>query len=128
LFADDPLLRGYWLSNTALVEPWPGSIAACLEVAVAGLVAVVPENERAIEPLLGELRDALHSGRLSSLILLFADGLRADVQKAHRWRVWRLRNTLLESSRVSSGRAGTSRSVEPGDDESRPREMTGANE
>jgi hypothetical protein len=67
-------------------------------------VAVAPRDEGGATRLLSELRVALENDRLSSLILLFADGLRAEVHKAHRWRVWRRRNTLLEGPRDNGSR------------------------
>lgn len=99
LFADDPMLHGYWQSCTGVCEPWPGSIAACLEQSVAGFVAVAPEqyDEHDLARLLIELRAALQSARLERLVLWFRDGLRADVRRPHASRFWRLRNTLLES-------------------------------
>ena len=100
LFSDDALLRGYWLSKTALAEPWPGGIAGCLDVAVAGFVATIPafDDTATLEGCLRELKAALESGRLSSLTLLFRDGLRADILRNHRLRLWRRRNPLLEES------------------------------
>ncbi len=99
LFADDALLQGYWQSRTGVGAAWPGTIARCLDVSLAGFVAVVPRtNDPALlEFLLGELRTAQIAGRLDRLVLWFRDGLRADVRRAHSRRVWRLRNTLLES-------------------------------
>ncbi len=97
LFSDDPLLAGYWRSRTGLVEPWPGSIAGCLDVAVAGFVATLPDSAGVdeLEACLHELRIALRSHRLSKLVLLFRDGLRAEVHRAHALRVWRRNSDLL---------------------------------
>lgn len=97
LFADDPMLKGYWLSNTGVVDAWPGTIAACLDGSVAGFVAVIPDaaDEDALETCLYELKDALHVGRLSQLRLLFRDGIRAVVVQADAYRVWRRRSSLL---------------------------------
>ena len=103
LFANEPLLGGYWASKTGLVAAWPGSIAACIEESLAGFVAVVPAVEQdveVLESLLRELKEALYSDRLSSLVLLFRDGIRADVRRKHGLRVWRRRNTLLEAPRA----------------------------
>lgn len=98
LFADDPLLKGYWLSKTGVVYGWPGNIAACLEASVAGFVAVTPADEDTdlLEPCLLELRSALQSGRLSRLTLMFRDGLMADVQHHHNRRLWRREAPLLQ--------------------------------
>lgn len=92
LFADDPLVKGYWQQLSARIESWSGSIGACLAASTAGFVAMPPEHEagpNAIESWLGELRDALARGRLDRVTLLFADGLRADVRHSDRLRFWR---------------------------------------
>ncbi len=99
LFADDPLLKGYWESVTGAVANWPGSIAACLDACAAGFVAVVPDrvdNEHLLESCLGELRAALRSGQLRHLSLLFADGILATVGRADRFRFWRRGSELLD--------------------------------
>ena len=98
LFADDPLLKGYWASKTGVVYPWPGTIADCLEASVAGFVAVVPHDDAPdlLQKCLHELRDALLSGRLTKLMLLFRDGLRANVRRGNNVRLWRHVSELLE--------------------------------
>jgi hypothetical protein len=98
LFSDDALLTGYWYSATAVAEPWPGNIAACLEDSVAGFVAQTSEFDDSpdlLENCLLELRDALRSGRLSHVTLLFRDGIRADVTRKHVRRFWRRNHELL---------------------------------
>ncbi len=105
LFADDPLLTGRWLSETGVAEPWPGSIDACLELAVAGFVAVIPEldeDESVLESCLYELRLALNSRRLSKLILMFRDGVYADVRRSQRVRIWRRGNTMIDGEADAS--------------------------
>lgn len=100
LFSDDPLLAGYWESNTGLAEPWPGTIQGCLEGAVNGFVATLPgdaADAAVLDVCLGELRSALRSNRLQRLVLLFRDGIRAEVRRAHALRVWRRRSDLLEA-------------------------------
>lgn len=91
LFSDDALSTGYWYSSTAVAEPWLGSIDACLECALAGFVAQVPDGIEMpeLETVLQALQSALRAGRLSSLTLLFRDGLRAHVRRSHTLRVWR---------------------------------------
>ena len=98
LFANDPLLKGYWLSKTGVVYPWPGSIADCLEASVAGFVAVAPEDDdaRLLQECLRELRDALLSGRLTRLMLLFRDGIRANLRRGNNVRLWRRTSPLLQ--------------------------------
>lgn len=98
LFADDPLLAGYWESATAVGEMWPGSFAACAEASVRGFVAVTPESDQRSETLHGyleELRELLRSDRVSRLILLFRDGLRADVRRSQTLKFWRRDSELL---------------------------------
>ncbi len=99
LFADDPLLLGYWDSATAVAEPWPGDFAACAEASVRGFVAVTPahdDNTKNLSTWLEELRSLLRSGRISRLILLFRDGLRADVRRSQTLKFWRRDNHLLD--------------------------------
>lgn len=97
LFADDPLLKGYWLSNTGVVEAWPGTIAACLDASVAGFVAVLPANDdpELLQGCLLELREALLAERLSGLTLMFRDGITAQVRRQHNRRIWRRASALL---------------------------------
>ena len=98
LFADDPLLKGYWVSVAGDVGAWPGTIEACLEASAAGFVAVVPdarEDDRSLESCLHELRDAMRSRRLRHLTLIFADGMRATVRPTDRFRFWRRQSALL---------------------------------
>jgi hypothetical protein len=102
LFSDDALLTGYWYSGKGVAEPWPGNIAACVDQSIAGFVAETPEfydNAELLENWLTELREALRSGRLSSLTLLFRDGVRAHVRRSHALRVWRRSSRLLEAAR-----------------------------
>jgi len=102
LYSDDALLTGYWYSGTGVAEPWLGSIAACLDQSDAGFVAETPEFDESpelLESCLQKLREALRSGRLSSLTLLFRDGLRAHIRRSHALRVWRRSSRLLEAAR-----------------------------
>ena len=99
LFADDPLLAGYWESATAVGSIWPGTFADCAEASLRGFVAVTPEVDQRRETLcayLDELRGLLRSGRVSRLILLFRDGLRADVRRSDTLKFWRRDSELLD--------------------------------
>jgi hypothetical protein len=106
LFSDDPLLKGYWYSNTGVVEPWAGTngadgITRCLEASVNGFVAVVPESAQDAENLQGclsELRAALRAGKLSRLTLIFRDGVRIEVLDKHRYCFWRRSAALLDTA------------------------------
>ncbi len=99
LFADDPLLTGYWESATAVSDYWPGSFAACAEASLRGFVAVTPENDLRRETLRGylqELRGLLRANRVSRLVLLFRDGLRAEVRSARTLKFWVRDSELLD--------------------------------
>ena len=101
LFSDDPLLRGYWKSKTGVEERWPGNIAGCVDLALDGFVAVTPgldADADLLEACLSELLDLLQSKRVSKLVLLFRDGIRAEVRRSHSMRVWRRQHPLLEAS------------------------------
>ena len=102
LFSDDPLMRGYWTSKTGVAEYWPGSIGSCLDLAVAGVVAVTPEFDDDVELLescLHELHQALNSRRLSKLMLLFRDGIYADVRRSQAIRIWRRGHPFIDAAR-----------------------------
>ena len=91
LFADDPLL-------TAVSDVWPGSFPACKEASVAGFVAVTPEHDFRTEPLrawLMELRELLQERAVSRLVLLFRDGMRAEIERSDALRFWRRDSELL---------------------------------
>lgn len=99
LFSDDPLLGGYWHSKTGLAEPWPGGIDDCLELAVAGFVATPAATAGdALEKALAVLRNALSQKRFDRLVLLFADGLRAELRRSHALRIWRRGHPLLDAA------------------------------
>ena len=103
LFADDPMLRGYWESVSGEIDTWPGTIEACLETASAGFVAVAPidpDDTEQFESCLHELRHAMISGRLRQLTLVFADGVRARVRPFDRFCFWRRPSGLLENVRT----------------------------
>jgi hypothetical protein len=99
LFANDPLLLGYWASASASASVWPGDITSCLDAASDGFVAVVPQQSHSnefLEDSLEKLRRALQSGRLGRLTLLFRDGLAADVRRSHAYRIWRRDKAMLD--------------------------------
>jgi hypothetical protein len=97
-FGDDPLFQGYWESCTGVVAPWPGNFAECLDFAVRDLVVMTPEEDEdgdALSRYLDELRAHLKSGRLDRLVLLFRDGLRAEVGRFDAFRFWHRGSGLL---------------------------------
>jgi hypothetical protein len=100
LYGDEPTLRGYWESVGGTGRAWPGSLGACLDDSGGGLVAVVPPATAPDElgAALATLRKALHAGRLDRLRLIAADGVRATLRAADRFRVWRRTSNLLEDA------------------------------
>lgn len=99
LFSDDPLLAGYWESATAVGDYWPGNFEACAETSLHGFVAVTPQADLRRETLqayLVELRELLRRKRVSRLVLLFRDGLRAEVRSARTLRFWQRDSELLD--------------------------------
>lgn len=98
LFTEDPLLLGYWESATAVADLWPGSFAECAKASARGFVAVTPEFDNDPEHLaayLHELQDLLRARRIDRLVLLFRDGLRADVRRSGTLKFWRRDSELL---------------------------------
>jgi hypothetical protein len=97
LFADEPLIMGYWLSRSGTVADWPGDISACLAASTGGFVAVIPDtiDDDSLQQCVGELRLLLRSGELSRLTLFFGDGVEATILPRHRWRFWRSRSPIL---------------------------------
>ena len=94
LFANEPLLHGYWESANAAADLWPGGIDDCLRTADGGFVAVAPveQDDAAFQAdCLSALRSALESKQLDRLVLLFRGGHRADVRRRHALRFWRRR-------------------------------------
>ncbi len=98
LFGDDPLFKGYWESCTGVTEPWPGNFARCLDIAIKDLVVVTPASSKGGDLLAAyfeELRELLKTGRLNKLVLLFRDGLTAEVGRFDAFRLWRRLSELL---------------------------------
>ena len=99
LFANDPLLHGYWEASSAVYDLWPGSMEECLAASTGGFVAVTPPRRGSAASLvdnLNSLRSALRSKRISGLTLLFRDGRRAHIRRSHALRFWRRRSQLLD--------------------------------
>ncbi|MDH3846902.1 MAG: hypothetical protein OEV05_03860 [Gammaproteobacteria bacterium] len=101
LYADDPLLRGYWVSVSGTAQAWPGTIGACLDATPGGFIAEIPSEPDDGAALNGELlvlRDALRSGRLRHAVVISADGLRATLRRSDRYRVWRRTSAMLDGA------------------------------
>ncbi len=92
LFANDPLLHGYWESGNGVAELWPGTMDEVIASCPGGFVAVAPAQpgaETELEDCLQALRTALREKRVSELRLLFRDGYSAYVRRSHALRFWR---------------------------------------
>lgn len=96
LYANDPLLRGFWRSQQSPQAAWPGSITRCFESGAGDVVAVVPDS-RLLEPSLLELKRLLASQRCDELVLLFADDLRGTMTRTQAARFWRRDHALLRA-------------------------------
>lgn len=99
LFANEPLLHGYWESGNAVADLWPGTMDEVLEVCTGGFVAVTPlqqDDDTFLVDCLNALRAALRSDRVDRLTLLFRDGCRADIRRSHALRFWRRASALFE--------------------------------
>lgn len=99
LFTNDALFKGFWLSRTAIVHPWPDDFGACIELSANGFVAIAPagasNNAGAPDEYLQQLKALQASGKIGRLTLLFRDGLRAEIAATDRYRVWRAESLLL---------------------------------
>lgn len=98
LFADEPLLSGYWRSQSNEAIAWPGSIEACIDNAKGGFVAMMPDadnGEKILDRSLLALRRALMSAEFDKLILYFDDLLRVEIRRFDRMRFWRRNDDLL---------------------------------
>lgn len=96
LFAENPVLRGYWFSKTGVVADWPGSIEACLEASVAGFVAQPSPGESGwLERSLNALQLAVKSGRVSSATLLLGRQAALQLERPRNWQIWRRSNNLF---------------------------------
>ena len=93
LFANDPLLRGYWYSCRGVTERWSGNFEEFAELAVAGFVAVSPNTPKAgsaesITSYFAQLRRLYASGNLRRMTLIFRDGLTVEIRPRDRFRFW----------------------------------------
>jgi hypothetical protein len=100
LYADDPLVRGFWHSSSGTVAGWPGSVEACIAASPQGFVAVVPGAQRpgpaaGAAAALASLHRLLSNGSLRTLTLLFQEGLGAHFRRSDRFRFWRRGSALL---------------------------------
>jgi len=105
LFADDPLLVGYWSSHSASVEAGRGDIDSCIECSASGFVAVLPGAVTGISinvaDTLERLRRGLQSGAIGRLSLLFHDGLRVDLTRRDLLKFWKRPSAFLMTRHVN---------------------------
>lgn len=100
LYADDPLFKGHWLSNSGVTRAWPGTLSACLDGLTADVVAVTPldspltDNTELTDNLLA-LQRHLSRGHFAHVNLVFRDGLIVRIGRQHRFRVWQRRISPL---------------------------------
>jgi len=100
LFTNDPLFKGYWESCTGVVDKWTGDFDHCLDIAINGFVAVLPDIQDESRPAvqaeyLDKLRLLLNNGSLNTLTLLFRDGLSVEIGRFDILRFWRTVSPLL---------------------------------
>ena len=78
--------------------PWLQNFEQCLDMTTEDFVVVTPASDRGGDLLTAyfvELRELLKTGRLNKLILLFRDGLTAEVDRFDSFRFWRGLSELL---------------------------------
>ncbi|NOX71006.1 MAG: hypothetical protein GXP15_17640 [Gammaproteobacteria bacterium] len=105
LFADDAVLRGYWLSSSAETASWPGSLDDCVAQAPHGFVAVTPnqgatadEHAAVLTAYLRDSQRVLKDSDLRGLTLLFRRGPAVRIQPRQIFRVWRREMPNFQSS------------------------------
>jgi hypothetical protein len=101
LFADDPLVTGFWESASARSFHWPSDLEACLEDSARGFVAMTPDlvdDIDFLEHCLAVLYRALSRGKLGRVVLLSRDGIRADIGRRDSLRFWRRDTSPLDAA------------------------------
>ena len=101
LFANDPLLAGYWKSCAAATHSWQGDLQHCLSVAADDFIAVVPEVDTAngadiLVDCLEQLRLQLRRGDLTHATLVFRDGLTVEISRRDLVKFWRGISPMLK--------------------------------
>ncbi|MDJ0919248.1 MAG: hypothetical protein QNJ05_15925 [Woeseiaceae bacterium] len=87
LFANDPLLRGFWSASGASASGWSESLPAVFEQVG---VAVVPEDDGlGVEDRLDAIRTAFAKGRARAVRLVTRDGFCLTLSRRDRWKLWR---------------------------------------
>ena len=96
LFSNDPLLKGFWLSRTGIVEPWADDFGPCIALAQKGFVAIAPQNRGSSDRYLLQLKSLMASGKIGRLTVIFRDGLRAEISSRDAFRFWRRESPLVK--------------------------------
>lgn len=95
LYSADALFAGYWASVKGISRPWL-DFETCLGSSPQGFVAVVDDESTAgLAAHLTALAGLLNRGRLQRLVMLFRDGLKVELDRFDRLRVWRGMSPLL---------------------------------
>ena len=97
LFADEPSWVGMWRNCEAGADAWPGSIEACIDAARGSFVSVPPDHSSAEEALRGSIA-ALGRGDVTALHVCSTDGVRAELRRRDRLRIWRRPSPFLEDT------------------------------
>ena len=104
LYANDPLLRGYWLCSESLSGDWPGSFAVCVAANGCDFVAAIPppacgDGMESVFGALRELQSLQGERRLQDITLLFHDGRIVRVRRRDRYRFWRRSKVRLNEKK-----------------------------
>jgi hypothetical protein len=95
LYSADALFAGYWASVKGTSRPWL-DFDVCLGLSPQGFVAVVgEESTEGLSAHLTALEGLLKCGKLKRLVVLFRDGLKVELDRFDRLRVWRGLSPLL---------------------------------
>ena len=96
LYANDPIIKGYWYLSKSNVSSFNKSLEEFCSQERGAFVAVSPDNqvsEISNEEQLRISLSAIHQYQLKfkpeRLILIFRDGWTADISTFHKYRVWR---------------------------------------
>jgi len=95
LYSADALFAGYWASVNGTSRPWL-DFETCLGSSPQGFVAVVDEKPtEGLSAYLTALAGLLKRGKLQRLVVLFRDGLKVELDRVDRLKVWRGMSPLL---------------------------------
>jgi len=100
LRADDPLVRGFWLSAGVPIEAWDPDLRRVVGNNGSAAVYVVPDradgsSSDALGGYLAALHDCLKRGDIEVLTAVFRDGLTVRLRRPELLRIWRNSSPLL---------------------------------